>query len=595
MPGAAHVPKGQVGRLPSSAVGRRSDEAPGDRGVLGPGEVVAAMRAFRDALETHRGVLNRLNVYPVPDGDTGTNMALTLKAVVEALDAEGEADLASVSAVIARGALMGARGNSGVILCQILRGMSATFAPLEAVDAAALAEGLAAGARQAREAVLRPMEGTILTVASGAADGAAAAPEGGGGDDLPRLLERARAAAVDALHRTPALLPVLAEAGVVDAGGAGLVLLLDAFLHVADGRPLPGELDLPEEVRALVATGVGLGAPLRPAGPAGLGASAGMPVTALRYEVMYLLEADDAAIPAFREVWGGIGDSIVVVGGDGLWSCHVHTDDIGAAIEAALDVGRPREIRVTDLAEQVEEEQWVRQAAAGGPPEPAGAPEPTPRTSVVTVATGEGIRRIFSSLGVRDVVAGGQSMNPSTAEILGAVEATAGEEVVLLPNNANILPVAEQVVGLSTKPVVVVPTKGIQEGFAALLEYDPQCSSVENGQAMGAAADRVVAGEVTQAVRVAETPAGRAEPGDYLGLSRGGVEVVATTCAEAVTELVERLLEPEHEIVTLIEGAGASRADTRRVTEWLREKHPDVAVERHSGGQPLYSYLVSIE
>ena len=586
-------------------MGRRSDEAPGDRGVLGPGEVAAAMRAFRDALETHRGVLNRLNVYPVPDGDTGTNMALTLKAVVEALDAEGEADLASVSAVIARGALMGARGNSGVILCQILRGMSATFAPLEAVDAAALAEGLAAGARQAREAVLRPVEGTILTVASGAADGAAAGPEEGAEDDLPRLLERARAGAVDALHRTPALLPVLAEAGVVDAGGAGLILLLDAFLHVADGRPLPGELDLPEGVRALVSTGVGVGATLRPAGHAGLAASTGLavtglavtglPVTGLRYEVMYLLEADDAAIPAFREVWAGLGDSIVVVGGDGLWSCHVHTDDIGAAIEAALDVGHPREIRVTDLTEQVEEEQWVRQAAAGGLPQSAGAAEPAPRTSVVTVATGEGIRRIFSSLGVRDVVAGGQSMNPSTAEILGAVEATAGEEVVLLPNNANILPVAEQVVGLSTKPVVVVPTKGIQEGFAALLEYDPQCSSGENGQAMGAAADRVVAGEVTQAVRVAETPAGRAEPGDYLGLSRGGVEVVATTCADALTGLVERLLEPEHEIVTLIEGVGASAADTRRVTEWLREKHPGVAVERHSGGQPLYPYLVSIE
>ncbi len=571
-------------------MGLHQNDAPGRPVAFGGGDLVAAMRAYRDALERHRGALNRLNVYPVPDGDTGTNMALTLQSVVEALEGAASADLAAVTAVIARGALMGARGNSGVILCQILRGFSASVAALDAVDAPAFAAALEAAAREARAAVLRPMEGTILTVASGAAEGAAGGGGAGGASgegaasDLAVLLERARAGAVAALHRTPQLLPVLAEAGVVDAGGAGLVLLLDAFLHVADGRPLPDELDLPEAVRALLATGA---APPTAASPAD-----GPPP--LRYEVMYLLEADDGAIPAFKQVWAGLGDSIVVVGGDGLWNCHVHTDDIGAAIEAALDVGRPREIRVTDLAEQVEEERWVRQGAASEDTVAGAADEPR-RTSVVAVATGQGIRRIFTSLGVKDVVAGGQSMNPSTADLLAAVEAASGAEVVLLPNNSNIWPVADQVAGLTEKPVAVVRTAGIQEGFAALLEYDPQGSATDNAEAMSAAAAAIVAGEVTRAVRAAETAAGRVEPGDWLGLSRQGVEVVATSAEEALEGLLGRLLEPGHEIVTLIEGAGATAAVTRAVTEWLHERHPRVAVERHAGGQPLYPYLVSIE
>lgn len=557
--------------------------------ALGPRGLADAMRAFSAALHAHRGTLNRLNVYPVPDGDTGTNMALTAQAVVERLEGgDGEGSgvaMAEVCVAIAQGSLMGARGNSGVILCQILRGLASSFAGLETVDAPALVAALQAGSAQAREAVLRPVEGTILTVAAAAATGADAA----GGVDLVAALEGARSGALEALWRTPELLPVLAVAGVVDAGGAGLVLLFDALLHVVDGRSLPDELELPEDVAALVASGL-------PAGEVEVdpeGVRSAPP--SLRYEVMYFLEAADEAIPAFKEVWAGLGDSIVVVGGDGLWSCHVHTDDIGGAIEAALDVGRPREIRVTDLAEQVEEEQWVRQGATvqGGPADlPAGPP---PRTSVVAVANGEGVRRIFTSLGAQDIVVGGQSMNPSTAELLAAVEAAVGSEVVLLPNNANILPVAAQVASLAGKPVRVVPTRGIQEGFAALLEYDPQCSSDENRAAMETAASRVVAGEVTRAVRASETPAGRVEPGDFIGLSRKGVEVVATTLEDATCGLLERLIEPDHEIVTLIEGAGSSPAETRKVTEWVRSKHPGLSIERHSGGQPLYPYLVSIE
>jgi hypothetical protein len=314
----------------------------------------------------------------------------------------------------------------------------------------------------------------------------------------------------------------------------------------------------------------------------------------LRYEVMYLLEADDASIPPFREVWAGLGDSIVVVGGQGLWNCHIHTDDIGGAIEAAVEAGRPRRIRVSDLWEQVEEERWVRDAAAlDAEPDPDQEPV---RCAVVAVCTGDGIRRIFRSLGVHHVVSGGQSMNPSTADLLAAVAAAPGEQVVLLPNNKNIVPVAEQAALQANKPVRVIPTRGIQEGFAALLEYDPEGDADANVELMSVSSLRVVAGEVTRAVRPSVCDAGPIAEGDYLGLSRRAIEVVAPDLADAANQLLEHLIDADHhEIVTIIAGDGAGAADTRRITEWLHEHHPDISAEVHHGGQPLYPYLFSIE
>jgi DAK2 domain fusion protein YloV len=560
-------------------------------GVLEAPQLREAMVAYELALRLHRDALNRLNVYPVPDGDTGTNMALTAEAVISALPAgpmggPGD-DMAATCKAIAHGSLMGARGNSGVILCQILRGMVSTFALGDAVDAGVMSKALGEASEAARAGVMRPVEGTILTGAASAAEGAAAAA--GSGADLAGVLGRARQSAVDALHRTPDLLPVLAAAGVVDAGGAGLVLLYDAFLNAVAGVPLPEVLPLPPAVADLLRSSArDLAAAREAGGPDGEAAGD------LRYEVMYLLEAPDDLIPAFKEVWAGVGDSIVVVGGDGLWNCHIHTDDIGAAVEAALDAGRPREIRVTDLAEQVEEEQWVRSAGDGEAP-PEADEGPPPVTSVVAVGTGPGIRRIFHSLGVHHVVAGGQSMNPSTAQILELVEAAPADEVVVLPNNKNIYPVASQVAELTKKRVVVVETPGIQEGFAALLEYDPEAGAEENGAAMRAAAGRVVAGEVTRAVRSATSPAGRIEEGDWIGLSRTGIVSVAASPAEAAISLLETIVEESHEIITLIEGEGSTPAATRRITEWLRASRPAASVERHHGGQPLYPYLVSVE
>ncbi len=552
---------------------------------LDAGHLRRGMAVFRDTLRAHQESINRLNVYPVPDGDTGTNMALTLESVVSELDSlgEGAASMAAVCDAIAHGSLMGARGNSGVILSQILRGVADRLRQPAGVGPSEMASALVTAADAAVGAVMRPVEGTILTVARSAGEAAQRVAEGDGSDDgaLVDVLEGARQAAGATLAQTPELLSVLKEAGVVDAGGAGYVLMLDAFLSVVDGRPLPEPEHGDEAARLLVGT------------PSAFdpGAEA---MGDLRYEVMYILEAPDESIPAFKDVWAGVGDSIVVVGGEGLWNCHIHTGDVGAAIEAALDAGRPRNISVTDLAEAIEEERWVREASAAPGPGLEGS-GPPPATAVVAVATGEGVRRIFHSLGVHQIVAGGQSMNPSTAQILDAVRAAPAEQVVVLPNNDNIFPVADQVGGLTDKQVRVVRTRGIAEGFAALLEYDPQARLDDNAASMRLAAGRVIAGEVTRAVRDSRSPQGPIAAKDWLGMSATGLEVVGADLADAACALLDRLVSQGHEIVTIIEGDGATAGDTRRVTQWLAEHRPAVTAEVHHGGQPLYPYLFSIE
>src|SRR6202034_1806515 len=355
--------------------------------TLGADDLRAVMGGYRDALRLHQADINRLNVYPVPDGDTGTNMALTLEAGVSELQGvEAGAGLSEVCKAIGHGSLMGARGNSGVILSQLLRGMSEKMAASgeSGVGPDVLVDAIAHASELARRAVVRPVEGTILTVASAAAEGATH------GSGLVGVVESARGAAADALARTPEMLPVLAQAGVVDAGGSGFLLLLDAFLLVLDGRPLPEPSGA--EAPDLSALNGSWAADGSANGGVGDEAHA---VGDLRYEVMFLLSAPDDSIEAFKEVWAGIGDSIVVVGGDGLWNCHIHTNDVGGAIEDGVDAGRPRRIRVTDLDEQVEEERWVRESvgAPGAGPSTEGT-GPPPTTSVVAVVSGDGIGRI---------------------------------------------------------------------------------------------------------------------------------------------------------------------------------------------------------
>jgi DAK2 domain fusion protein YloV len=527
-------------------------------------DVRAVVVAYRDALRAHQERLNRLNVYPVPDGDTGTNMALTLESVVAELAGLDDPDMAAVCRAISHGSLMGARGNSGVILSQILRGLTDRIKDEDSVDGRALADALETASNAAYQAVMRPVEGTILTVVRASAEAARGAATTGSGT-LVGVVDSGLTAARDALDRTPDLLPVLAEAGVVDAGGAGFVLLLDVLAHVVDGRPMaePDTHEAPKVSRSAAA----------PMAVHGDGST-----DDLRYEVMFLLEAPDEGVEGFKQAWAAVGDSIVVVGGDGVWNCHIHTNDIGAAIEAGVDVGRPRQIRVTDLAEQVGEH-----AAAHT------------TTAVVAVASGDGVRGIFRSLGVQAVVAGGQSMNPSTGELLDAVERASSDAVVLLPNNKNVVAVAERVVALASKPVRVVPTTSIAEGFAALIGFDASTDADTNAKAMAEASEQVRWGEVTWAVRDAATPVGPVKEGEFIALLGHDIVAVAADVADAACALLDRLVDADHELVTVVEGEAATEEATDRIAAWLEEHRPDATVELHRGDQPLAAYLFSAE
>ena len=541
---------------------------------MGVAELRQVVGTFRDLLALHKEAINRLNVYPVPDGDTGTNMGLTLESVATEM-AGADEDMASTCAAISHGSLMGARGNSGVILSQVLRGLASTFSDAASVDATQFTSALESAATAAYGAVMKPVEGTILTVVREASEAARERLDAGDAS-LADVLAAARERGHDALARTPEMLPVLAEAGVVDAGGAGFLLFFDAALHVLDGRELP---DPPEDDGAAAFITAGFERP----------DDHDTDVSDMRYEVMHFLEAPDESIQGFKEAWAEIGDSIVVVGGDGIWNCHVHTNDIGAAIEAAIEVGRPKEIRVTDLLEEVIEERSVRAAVE------AAAERPKVPCAIVAVSPSRGIGRIFSSLGVQELVTGGQTMNPSTADLLAAVEHAPADQVVILPNNKNIIAVANQVQDHTAKTVVVVPTTSVPEGFASLLAYDPQSDASANAEGMNEIADGVTIGEVTQAVRDTSTDAGAVSEGDWIGLDRAGISVIEPSMTAAAVSLLERLVESDHEIVTIIEGADAFDADTAQLTAWLSEHRPDVEVEVHAGGQQHYPYFFGIE
>jgi uncharacterized protein len=536
-----------------------------------PDDIKRVLSRYHDQLIEHREALNGLNVYPVPDGDTGTNMTLTMGSVVEAL--AGAESMAEVAEAMARASLLGARGNSGIILSQILRGMSEVIGVTERVGVAELAGALDRASSAAYEAVQRPVEGTMLTVLRESSE--EAARSGAAGEDLPALLTAVFERAESALSRTPDMLPVLKEAGVVDAGGAGILLLFGALLEVAAGA----DVQLPEQLLRVRADLASLQASGLDAGTAGL-----------RYEVMFMLDAPDDRIAAFREHWATLGDSIVVVGGDGTWNCHIHTDIIGPAIEAGIAVGGPRGIAVTDLREQAGDH-------AAHPARFAPRPEALEATiGVVTVVAGPGLTEVFRQLGAQAVVAGGQSMNPSTEDLLAAVEAVPADRVVVLPNNKNIVPVAEQLDLLTTKDVAVVPTRSVPQGIAAMVGYNPAGTDVfEATEDMAAAASAVVTGEITRAVRDANVAFGSISKGDWIGIADGTIVIADRDQETVLRGLVAAILPLGSELLTLYVGEGAHGPATKALEAWLGELHPTLRMETVDGGQPLYPYLVSIE
>jgi DAK2 domain fusion protein YloV len=521
--------------------------------------VRALARGALAALEASRRRIDDLNVYPVPDGDTGTNLTLTVRAVVEDLGDADAPDRAALAREVTRAALMGARGNSGVIFSQIVRGAAEVLGAAPAVGVPAVASAFRGAADAAYRAVRRPVEGTMLTVVREMAEEAESARVTAVADLLPLVLRRGE----QALDRTPELLDVLRDAGVVDAGGAGLVEILRGIASALRGEELPATTGAAHEE-------VGLDAIHRE-------------LSRYRYCTVFVVEGDDLDGDALEEELEQLGDSLLVVGDRNALKVHVHTDDPGAALSLGVRDGTIDRVEIANMHEQAarREERLL-----------ASVPDPG-RSAVVAVAAGEGNRRLFESLGVTRIVEGGQSMNPATAELLDAIEAVIGEGVLVLPNNPNVLLAAEQAVGLAGRPARVVHATTIPAGLAAMVAFDPGRSADENAAEMEEIVENVASGEVTVASRDAELNGLAIREGQFLGLADGQPVLAAESFDEVARAVVERLLAEPRGVLTLLTGEDEPTLDG--VLDWLRRVHPELELDVQSGGQPHYPLLLSAE
>jgi uncharacterized protein len=523
-----------------------------------------------------REEIDALNVYPVPDGDTGTNLYLTFEAARTALVQSRPASLVEALTVFANGALVGARGNSGVILSQLLRaGADQLLRGDPHEPGRLLADTITLAARAAYAAVATPVEGTILSVARAASDAAqralADAPDELAGQ-MAHVITAAAAAAREALQRTPDQLETLRLAGVVDAGGRGLCVVFDAAEEAFTGRrpavsPSRRPLPLPSPVAPLAGRET-------PAGPA--------------YEVMYLLDAEEAAVNGLRRALGGLGESLVVVGGDGLWNVHVHVDDVGAAVEAGIEAGRPYRVRVTHLVEHHD---------ATGPCGAPGSPPAAHRRGVVAVSAGPGLAELFAEAGAA-VVEAGPGRRCSTSDILAAIHETSSDSVIILPNDAATVAVAEAAARAARESGVraaVIPSRAQVQGLAALAVHEPGRSFDDDVVHMTSAAGQARDGAVTIALRDAMTSAGPCREGDVLGVVGGDFAIVGDDLTQTAIGVVERLLSAGGEMLTLVSGAGVDADLVRRVTSHVEQTRPMVDVVVYAGGQDRYPLLMGVE
>ncbi|GAA0418279.1 dihydroxyacetone kinase [Acrocarpospora corrugata] len=515
--------------------------------VLDPAAVRSWVRRSADALGRSRAEIDALNVFPVPDGDTGTNLHLTLLSAAEALDALPEAEDGRAWQALAHGALLGARGNSGVIVSQAFRGLAQVLAEAEG-RGRDLRDGLVRAAELARAAVMRPVEGTLLSVLAAVADAVRDAT-----GELGEVVGAAAREARLALGRTTGQLEVLARNGVVDAGAAGLVIILETLAEVvAEAYAEHHEVPAPTTKITLMSE----------AGPG--------------YEVMYLLDAGQDAVARLREELDELGESLVIVGGDGLWNVHVHVDDAGAAIEAALEVGRPYRIKVAYLGGRTH--------------------EPSPGRGVVAVAAGEGLAALFRRAGAVVVIREPGS-SPPLAAVLAAIR-EAGAEVAVLPNDTGVRAVAVAAAEIARDEgvrVSVLPTKASVQGLAALAVHDRLRRFDDDVVAMTDAAGHTRHGHVWIANREAMTSAGLCRPGDVLGVVDGDVALIGTALAAVAADVADRLLSASSELVTLVSGAGAPPGLARAVQHHVERARPDVEVVHHEGGQGGYPLLIGVE
>jgi uncharacterized protein len=529
-------------------------------------------------LTANQEEVNRLNVFPVPDGDTGTNMLLTLQSAVEDIRESDAAEISKIAALAAHGSLMGARGNSGVILSQIFRGFAKHVQGRAALTPSELADALEEAANAAYRAVIKPTEGTILTVAreaGRAAKNAAQQPDA----NVNTVIRAASRAAKTATDKTPTQLAILREAGVVDAGGFGLQVILEGFLKTVE----ESEADAPPPVAA------GKGAPAQ--------RSLELPEEGWGYCTEFLIEGKGMKVEEIRDTIAAMGNSALVVGDEDLIRVHVHTNEPTEVLAYASGVGNLSRTKVDDMSKQhrvILQGETEAESHRNGS-EPKAAPTRPNGIGLVAVVAGGGLAGIFKGLGVDVVVEGGQTMNPSTQDMLKAVEAVPYQEVILLPNNANVVLAAQQVPELTKKSVHLVPTHNVPQGIAALVAFNPQKAGDANLEAMTGALGQVQTIEVTHAVRDSRANGLAVKKGDIIALINDKLKHSGADYGSVVTLALKDIKPEDYELVTVYRGQGAGDKDLKVLTEAIGRDFPDLEVEVQDGGQQHYPFILSVE
>ena len=532
-------------------------------------------------LEKNREAVDALNVFPVPDGDTGTNMSLTMQSATKEVNSKEFLRADEAAAAIAKGALRGARGNSGVITSQLLRGFATALKGVDKITPVQFANALKAGADKAYKAVMKPKEGTILTVARVIAEDAIRQAQQAP-DDYDALFTVMLRSGEAILKRTPEMLPVLKSAGVVDSGGRGLLLIYTGYAACLRGEEI-------EDPAALMA-GDGT---LESADMHDLSGEIHFAYCTEFAILNFREDCTEGDVDSFRRRLNRIGDCVQVTGDMTKTSVHVHTNNPGNAIEYGLELGELVELKIDNLLEM--KRAWEKENAPEQPDEPAETAEPAKPFGMVAVSLGEGFSNIFRDLTVDHIVEGGQTMNPSIDDILSAINAVNAQCVFVFPNNGNVILAAQQAAELAEKEVHVIPTKNVAMGIAAAVAFQPEVSGEENAQLMAEAAQHVKTGTVTYAVRDSEFNGVQMHKGDIIGMHNGQIEYSGDSIHDVVMEMMKAVVEPGDELITVYYGADTTEEDAQAITAEIAEAYPNCDVECLLGGQPLYYYLISVE
>ena len=532
-------------------------------------------------IESKKEYINELNVFPVPDGDTGTNMSMTIMSAAKEVTAISELNLTSLAKAISSGSLRGARGNSGVILSQLLRGFTKSIREEEVLDVPALARASVRAKETAYKAVMRPKEGTILTVARGIADKAVELSEVT--DDLEEFIGKVIEEGEAVLAQTPDMLPVLKEAGVVDSGGQGLIEVLkgayDAFLgkEVDYTAITPGTSSSATKVNTEAAADIKFG---------------------YCTEFIILLEKeftekDEVAFKAYLE---SIGDSIVCVADDDVVKVHVHTNDPGLAIQKALTFGQLSKMKIDNMREEHQEKLIKDAEKLAAQQAQEKKEQPHKKYGFIAVSVGEGMNDIFTELGVDHIITGGQTMNPSTEDMLNAIEAVNAEHIYILPNNKNIIMAANQARDLTEdKEIIVIPTKTVPQGITAVINFSAEAEVQENEETMLEAIGNVKTGQVTYAVRDTHIDDKDIHEGDIMGIGDDGILAVGPSIDGTTKEMLEHLVDDDSELISIYYGEDVSEEDAEKLIAEIEELYPEQDVDAHRGGQPIYYYILAVE